>query len=204
MAVFSCLSTKRSFNYSPSMSWKAPMRLSVILAVATFASPAATLIRHSIPPDKRSPSPQNTRARSKPARRSSIIVASIGSTGSRGPAKKPSEAAGKGRSASIWSGQISPTRPASTYSAAHRYSMTSPRTLRRPCNQSQRAPQRARSDPQSRLPAPGTGRSVRRAQHWTQSNQRSCASSCSLPSRNSSPRRRRQIGPTKTCRPRTR
>ena len=37
MAVFSCLSTKRSFNYSPSMSWKAPMRLSVILAVATFA-----------------------------------------------------------------------------------------------------------------------------------------------------------------------
>ena len=43
-----------------------------------------------------------------------------------------------------------------------------------------------------------------RARRWTQSNQRRCASSCSLPSRNSSPRRRRQIGSTKTCRPRTR
>ena len=76
--------------------------------------------------------------------------------------------------------------------------------LRRPCNQSRRRPQRARSDPQTRLPAPGTSRSVRRARRWTQSNQRSCASSCSLPSRNSSPRRRRQTGFTKTCRPRTR
>ena len=33
----------------------------------------------------------------------------------------------------------------------------------RPCNQSRRRPQRARSDPQTRLPAPGTSRSVRRA-----------------------------------------
>ena len=43
-----------------------------------------------------------------------------------------------------------------------------------------------------------------RARRWTQSNYRSCASSGSLLSRNSSPRRRRQIGSTKTCRPRTR
>ena len=39
-------------------------------------------------------------------------------------------------------------------------------------HQSRRAPQRARSDPQSRLPAPGTSRSVRRARPWIQSNQR--------------------------------
>ena len=37
MADFSCLSTKRSSDYSPSMSWKAPMRFRVILAVAAFA-----------------------------------------------------------------------------------------------------------------------------------------------------------------------
>jgi hypothetical protein len=41
-----------------------------------------------------------------------------------------------------------------------------------PMHQSRRAPQRARSDPQSRLPAPGTSRSVRRARRWIQSNQR--------------------------------
>ena len=40
---------------------------------------------------------------------------------------------------------------------------TSLRTLRRPCNESRRRPQRARPDPQTRLPAPGTSRSVRRA-----------------------------------------
>ena len=37
MADFSCLSTKRSSDYSPSMSWKVPMRFRVILAVAAFA-----------------------------------------------------------------------------------------------------------------------------------------------------------------------
>ena len=37
MADFSCLSTKRSSDYSPSMSWKAPMRFNVMLAVAAFA-----------------------------------------------------------------------------------------------------------------------------------------------------------------------
>ena len=81
---------------------------------------------------------------------------------------------------------------------------TSAQTLPRLCNQSRRAPQRARSDPQTRLPAPGTSHSVQRARRWAHSNQRSCVSSCSRPSRNSSLRRRRQIGSTKTCRPRTR
>ena len=37
MADFSCLSTKRSFDYSPSTSWKGPMRFCVIIAVSAFA-----------------------------------------------------------------------------------------------------------------------------------------------------------------------
>jgi hypothetical protein len=37
MADFSCLSTKRSSDYSPSMSWKVPMRFRVIVAVAALA-----------------------------------------------------------------------------------------------------------------------------------------------------------------------
>jgi hypothetical protein len=41
MADFSCLSTKRSSDYSPSMSWKAPRRFRVIVAVAALASALA-------------------------------------------------------------------------------------------------------------------------------------------------------------------
>ena len=37
MADFSCLSTKRSSDYSPSMSWKPPRRFRVIVAVAALA-----------------------------------------------------------------------------------------------------------------------------------------------------------------------
>ena len=71
------------------------------------------------------------------------------------------------------------------------------------CNESRREPQQARSDPQTPLPACGTSRSAQCARRWTQSNHRRCASSYSLASRYSSLRRRRQIGSTKTCRPRT-
>jgi hypothetical protein len=37
MPDFSCLSTKRSSDYSPSMSWKAPRRLRFIVTVAAVA-----------------------------------------------------------------------------------------------------------------------------------------------------------------------
>ena len=37
MADFSCVSTKRSSDWSSPMSWKPPVRLRVIVAVAAFA-----------------------------------------------------------------------------------------------------------------------------------------------------------------------
>jgi hypothetical protein len=55
MVYFSCVSTKRSSSWSPSIRWKPPMRFRMIVAVAAFALAGCNANQGSIPRRERPP-----------------------------------------------------------------------------------------------------------------------------------------------------